>query len=217
MALALFDLDDTLIGGNSPSLWTAYLADLGWVDRESFLTREQALVAQYAALQATLEDYLAFSVQPLIGRTAAEVEHVVAPFVEAVIEPLILSDAMRAVAAHRAAGDRVLVVSASPTFLVAAIAERLGIGELLATELELRHGCYSGGVAGIPCAREGKIARLERWRAEQDETLAGAHFYSDSRNDLPLLGHVEHPHAVNPDAALRAHAERHGWDILTWR
>lgn len=217
MALALFDLDDTLIGGNSPSLWTAHLADLGWVDRESFLAREQALVAQYAALQATLEDYLAFSVQPLVGRTPAEIDCVADAFVEAVIEPLILTDAMRAVAGHRAAGDRVLIVSASPTFLVAAIAARLGIAELLATELELQHGGYSGRIAGIPCAREGKIARLEQWRREQGETLAGAHFYSDSRNDLPLLAHVDHPHAVNPDAALRAHAERHGWDILDWR
>ena len=217
MALALFDLDDTLIGGNSPSLWTAHLADIGWVDRDSFLAREQELVAQYAALQATLEDYLAFSVQPLIGRTAEEVEFIAAPFVEQVIEPLILSDAMRAVAEHRAAGDRILVVSASPTFLVEAIAARLGIDELLATELELQHGGYSGRIAGIPCAREGKIERLEQWRAEQGEPLAGAHFYSDSRNDLPLLCHVAHPHAVNPDAALRAHAEQHGWEILAWR
>ena len=217
MALALFDLDDTLIGGNSPSLWTAYLADLGWLDRESFIPREQELVALYAALQISLEDYLAFSVQPLVGRSREEVDYVASPFVEEVIEPLIHSAAMRAIADHRAAGDRILIVSASPTFLVEAIAARLGIAEVLATELELQHGCYSGRVAGIPCAREGKIQRLEQWLAAQGEALAGAHFYSDSRNDLPLLGHVEHPHAVNPDAALRAHAELHGWDILTWR
>lgn len=216
MALAIFDLDDTLIGGNSPSLWTAYLADLGWLDRESFIPREQELVALYAALQISLEDYLAFSVQPLVGRTKAEVDYVAGPFVEEVIEPLIHSDAMRAIAGHRAAGDRILIVSASPTFLVEAIAERLGIEEVLATELELQQGFYSGGLVGIPCAREGKILRLEQWLAERGARLAGAHFYSDSRNDLPLLCHVEHPHAVNPDAALREHAERHGWDILHW-
>lgn len=217
MALAIFDLDDTLIGGNSPSLWTAHLADLGWVDRESFIAREQELVARYAALQASLEEYMTFSLQPLVGRTPAEVDYVAAPFVEEVIEPLIHSDAMHTIAGHRAAGERILIVSASPTFLVEAIAERLGIAEVLATELELQHGFYSGRVAGIPCAREGKIQRLEQWLAAQGEALAGAHFYSDSRNDLPLLCHVEHPHAVNPDAALRAHAEQHGWDILAWR
>ncbi len=217
MALAIFDLDDTLIDGNSPSLWCAHLADIGWADRESFLAGEQALVARYAALEATLEEYLAFGLQPLVGRTPEEVEYLAGPFVEAVIEPLIHSDAMRCIAAHRAAGERILVISATPTFLVTAIAERLGIAEVLGTDLELQHGCYSGRIAGIPCAREGKIARLEAWLAATGETLEGAHFYSDSRNDLPLLGHVAHPHAVNPDPVLREHARQHGWEILDWR
>jgi len=216
VALALFDLDDTLIGGNSPSLWLENLAAQGWLDRESFIPREQELVAQYAAQRIGLEEYMAFTLQPLVGRTPEEVEFITGPFVEEVIEPLIHGDAMRAVAAHRAAGDRILVISASPTFLVEAIAVRLGIAEVLGTELELQHGCYSGRVAGIPCARDGKIRRLEQWLAAQGEALAGAHFYSDSRNDLPLLCHVAHPHAVNPDAALREHAERYGWDILHW-
>ncbi|HYQ37726.1 MAG TPA: HAD family hydrolase [Pseudomonas sp.] len=216
MALALFDLDDTLIGGNSPSLWLENLAAQGWLDRESFIPREQELVAQYAALRIGLEEYMAFTLQPLVGRTPEEVEFITGPFVEEVIEPLIHGDAMRAVAAHRAAGDRILVISASPTFLVEAIAARLGIAEVLGTELELQHGCYSGRVAGIPCARDGKIRRLEQWLVAQGQALAGAHFYSDSRNDLPLLCHVAHPHAVNPDTALRAHAEQHGWDILHW-
>ena len=216
MALALFDLDDTLIGGNSPSLWLENLAAQGWLDRESFIPREQELVAQYAALRIGLEEYMAFTLQPLVGRTPEEVEFITGPFVEEVIEPLIHTAAMRSIAAHRAAGDRILVISASPTFLVEAIAVRLGIAEVLGTELELQHGCYSGRVAGIPCARDGKIRRLEQWLAAQGEALAGAHFYSDSRNDLPLLCHVAHPHAVNPDAALREHAERYGWDILHW-
>lgn len=217
MTLAIFDLDDTLIDGNSPSLWTAHLADLGWVDRDSFIPREQELVAQYAALQISLEDYFAFSLQPLVGRTPAEVDYIAGPFVEEVIEPLIHSDAMRCVARHRAAGERILIISATPSFLVRAIAARLGIADVLGTDLELQHGHFSGRISGIPTAREGKIQRLAQWLQEQDETLAGAHFYSDSRNDLPLLCHVEHPHAVNPDAALRAHAERHSWEILHWR
>ncbi len=217
MTLAIFDLDDTLIDGNSPSLWTAHLADLGWLDRDSFVPREQELVAQYAALQIGLEDYFAFSLQPLVGRTPEEVDYIAGPFVEEVIEPLIHSDAMRCVARHRAAGERILIISATPSFLVRAIAARLGIEDVLGTDLELQHGSYSGRISGIPTAREGKIQRLAQWLEEQDETLAGAHFYSDSRNDLPLLCHVEHPHAVNPDAALRTHAERQGWEILDWR
>lgn len=217
MTLAIFDLDDTLIDGNSPSLWLEHLADLGWLDRDSFIPREQELVAQYAALQISLEDYFAFGLQPLVGRTPEEVDYIAGPFVEAVIEPLIHSDAMRAVARHRAAGERILIISATPSFLVRAIAERLGIADVLGTDLELQHGHYSGRISGIATAREGKIQRLAQWLEEQGEALAGAHFYSDSRNDLPLLSHVAHPHAVNPDAALRAHAERQGWEILHWR
>ena len=217
MTLAIFDLDDTLIDGNSPSLWLDHLADLGWLDRDSFIPREQELVTQYAALQISLEDYFAFSLQPLVGRTPEEVDYIAGPFVEEVIEPLIHSDAMRTVARHRATGERILIISATPSFLVRAIAERLGIADVLGTDLELQHGYYSGRISGIATAREGKIQRLAQWLETQDETLAGAHFYSDSRNDLPLLCHVEHPHAVNPDAALRAHATQQGWEILDWR
>lgn len=217
MPLALFDLDDTLIDGNSPSLWSAYLAELGWVDRDSFIPREQALVAAYAQRQISLEEYLQFSLQPLIGRTPEEVAHVAAPFVEEVIEPLIHSAAMRAIAEHRQHGDRVLVISATPTFLVEAIAERLRIDDVLGTALALQHGHYSGALQGTPCAREGKITCLEAWAAEHNESLEGAYFYSDSCNDLPLLSRVAHPRAVNPDALLHQEALQRGWSILHWQ
>ena len=217
MAIAIFDLDETLIDGNSPSLWSAHLADLGWADRDSFVPRERELVARYAAGEATLEDYLAFSLQPLVGRTEEEVAHIAAPFVEDVIEPLIFNDAMRCIAQHRAAGDRILIISATQTFLVQAIAERLGVEDVIGTDLQQQHGFYSGAIDGIAAARQGKVAKLEVWLREQGLDLAGTHFYSDSLNDLPLLEHVDHPHAVNPDPVLRTRAEQQGWDILNWR
>lgn len=217
MALAIFDLDETLIDGNSPSLWSAHLGELGWVDTESFVPRERELVARYAAGEATLEEYLAFSLQPLVGRTEEEVSHVAGPFVEDVIEPLIFSDAMRCIARHRAAGDRILIISATQTFLVRAIAERLGVDDVIGTDLALTHGFYSGAIDGIASAREGKVVKLQQWLQEQALSLDGAHFYSDSLNDLPLLEHVEHPHAVNPDPILRARAEEASWEVLNWR
>ncbi len=217
MSLALFDLDDTLIAGNSPSLWLEHLAQLGWVDRDSFIAREQQLVAQYAAGQASLEEYLAHALQPLVGRTPEEVAYVAAPFVEEVIEPLIHGDAMRCVSAHRSQGARILIISATPTFLVEAIAERLGIADVLGTDLALAHGHYSGAIDDLACARDGKRHKLAQWLQAQGESDADAHFYSDSINDLPLLQAVSHAHAVNPDAALRAEAERRGWEILHWR
>lgn len=217
MPLAIFDLDETLIHGDCASLWSKHMADLQWVDRESFLTREQELMALYAEGKLAMEDYMAYTLSPLVGRTEEEVEFVVGPFVEDVIEPIIYSDAMRCLARHRAAGDRLLVISASAHFLVSAIAERLGVEEVLAIDLEQKHGCYSGQTAGVLTYREGKVQRLHDWLASESESLAGAHFYSDSRNDLPLLSLVDHPHAVNPDPTLKAHALQAGWDILAWK
>lgn len=216
MALAIFDLDETLIHGDCASLWAAHMADLGWVDRDSFVPREQELMALYSQGQLSMEEYMTFSLAPLVGRTPEEVEFVVGPFVEDLIEPIIFSDAMRCLAQHRAQGDRLLILSASPRFLVEAIAERLGVSEVLAIECDQQHGGYSGRTSGVLTYREGKVARLDAWLAEQGETLEGAHFYSDSRNDLPLLSLVANPHAVNPDSTLRAHAEQASWDILSW-
>ena len=217
MALAIFDLDETLIDGDCASLWSAYMAQLGWVDGESFLKRDSELMALYSQGLLAMEDYMAFSLSPLVGRTAAEVAHVVGPFVEEVIEPLIYSDACQCLARHRAAGDRLLVISASGVHLVAPIAERLGISDVLAIDLEEQHGCYSGNTQGILTYREGKVKRLHAWLVEQGERLQGAYFYSDSRNDLPLLTQVSQPRVVNPDPVLRAHAEQAGWPILHWR
>ena len=217
MALAIFDLDDTLIDGDCASLWSQQMARLAWVDGESFLRRDAELMAAYAEGKLAMEDYMAFSLSPLVGRTEEEVAFVVAPFVEDVIEPLIHGDACACLARHRAAGDRLLVISASAHFLVSVIAERLGVGEVLAIDLEQAHGHYNGQTRGVLTYREGKVTRLLDWLQAEGESLDGAYFYSDSRNDLPLLQRVAFPHAVNPDPVLREHAEKAGWPILRWR
>lgn len=217
MALAIFDLDETLIGGDCASLWSQEMVKIGWADAMSFIAHEQELMRQYAAGSLAMEDYMAFTLSPLVGRTPEEVAHVVEPFVEDVIEPIFYSDATRCLANHRAAGDRILVISASAHFLVSAVAARLKIEEVLAIDLEEQHGHYSGRTEGVLTYREGKVARLQDWLQEQGETLDGAFFYSDSRNDLPLLQVVEKPHVVNPDPTLLQHAQQAGWPILSWR
>jgi len=217
MALAIFDLDETLIDGDCASLWCHEMAKLGWVDGDSFLRQDAELMALYAEGRLAMEDYMAFSLSPLVGRSVEEVAFVVEPFVEEVIEPLLYSDATRCLANHRAAGDRVLVISASAHFLVSAIAARLGIAEVLAIDLEQQHDCYSGRTRGVLTYREGKVSRLLEWLEQHGESLDGAYFYSDSRNDLPLLQLVSQPHAVNPDPVLRRHAEQAGWPVLSWR
>lgn len=217
MPLAIFDLDDTLIDGDCASLWSEQMARLGWVDPDSFVRRDHELMAAYSRGELAMEDYMAFTLEPMIGRTEEEVEHLVGPWVEDVIEPLIFSDATRCIARHRAAGDRLLVISASGVHLVKPIAERIGIAEVLAIELEFDHGAYSGRTQGTLTYREGKVTRLLEWLDAEGETLDGATFYSDSRNDLPLLERVSRPVAVNPDPVLRAHAEQAGWPVLAWK
>lgn len=216
MALAIFDLDETLIHGDCASLWSEQMVRLSWVDGESFLRRDRELMDAYGKGHLKMEDYMAFSLEPLIGRSQEEVEHLVEPWVEDFIEPIIFSEATRTIAAHRKAGDRILVISASGVHLVGPIAARLGIDEYLGIDLEVVNGIYTGKTVGTLTYREGKITRLLEWLDQEEENLEGASFYSDSRNDLPLLLKVDHPHVVNPDPVLREHAEQHGWPILHW-
>lgn len=216
MALAIFDLDETLIHGDCATLWSEQMGRLGWVDPTSFMARNNELMAAYSRGELAMEDFMAFSLEPLIGRTPEEVAHLVEPWVEDRIEPIIFSDACKAIADHRKAGDRILVISASGTHLVNPIAERLGIDEVLGIELEVKHGVYTGHTVGTLTYREGKITRLLEWLDAEEENLEGASFYSDSRNDLPLLKKVDHPHVVNPDPVLREHAQQAGWPILNW-
>lgn len=216
MALAIFDLDETLIHGDCASLWSEQMARLGWVDGKAFLRRDHELMEAYGRGHLRMEEYMAFSLEPIAGRTLEEVQHLVEPWVEDVIEPIIYGDACRCIAEHRKRGDRILIISASGTHLVGPIAARLGVDEYLAIELEAVNGVYTGQTHGVLTYREGKITRLLEWLDQEQENLEGASFYSDSRNDLPLLLKVDFPHAVNPDAVLREHAEINGWPILSW-
>jgi HAD superfamily hydrolase (TIGR01490 family) len=136
---------------------------------------------------------------------------------EARIEPILLPAAEALLARHRAAGDRLLIVTATNAFVTGPIARRLGVDDLLATDPELRDGRYTGEVAGVPCFQEGKVVRLRAWLAEQGEALTGSHFYSDSHNDIPLLSLVDHPVAVDPDDTLRRHAQDRGWRVISLR
>lgn len=216
MALAIFDLDETLINGDCASLWSKEMARLGWVEGESFMQRDHELMAAYSEGKLAMEDYMAFSLGPMVGRSHAAVASVVAAFIDKVIDPVVYNDARQAITRHRAAGDRLLVISASSVHLVAPIAAHLGIHEVLAIDLEVHDGCFSGRTEGVLTYREGKVIRLMQWLQAEGETLDGASFYSDSRNDLPLLSKVSQPYTVNPDPVLLAHAQKAGWPVLNW-
>jgi HAD superfamily hydrolase (TIGR01490 family) len=217
MTLAIFDLDETLIDGDCASLWNEQMGRFGWVDPASFMRKNNELMAAYNTGQLSMEDYMAFSLEPLVSRTPEDVKHLIGHWIEDFIVPIIYNDACTTIAAHRAAGDRILVISASGLHLVKPIAERIGVDEVLAIELEVKHGVYTGSTQGVLTYREGKVTRLLEWLNTEGESLEGAAFYSDSRNDLALLLKVDHPNVVNPDAVLRDQAEQAGWPIHSWK
>ncbi|WP_213993767.1 HAD family hydrolase [Sodalis sp. dw_96] len=216
MRLALFDLDETLINGDCASLWSRYMFELGWTEGSAFVQREQTLMRQYAQGTLSMDEYMAFTLQPLIGRSTGEVKHHVDRFIETVIVPAMREEAGRCVDAHRARGDRVIVISASGEHLVSPIAQRFGVGETLSITPEVLDDSYTGKTTGILTYREGKVARLSALLGGDLSVLTEASFYSDSSNDLPLLIQVGNPHAVNPDGVLLRHAQGAGWPIHHW-
>ncbi len=217
MALAIFDLDETLINGDCASLWSSRMGSLGWVDSEAFMRENGALMSAYSQGRLAMEDYMAFSLAPMKGRRQSQVAPLIETFIDEVIEPLIYDDAREAVERHRKANDRVLVISASGDHLVRPIAARLSIADVLAIDLDIFDGCYTGQTRGVLTYREGKAVRLEDWMRDQQESYAGSSFYSDSRNDLPRLCRVENARAVNPDPTLFRYAVEADWPVLSWR
>ena len=161
--------------------------------------------------------FLAFSLKPLSEHPRERLDAWHAQFMREKIEPLITAAAEGLVERHRAAGDTLMIITATNSFVTAPIAVRLGISHLIATEPERRGARFTGRVAGTPSFREGKVERLQDWLARHQATLEGSWFYSDSHNDLPLLERVRHPVAVDPDATLFAHAEAKGWPVISLR
>jgi HAD superfamily hydrolase (TIGR01490 family) len=218
--LALFDLDGTLLDGDTDELWCEFLIAEGILDRAGFEARNRDVAERYAEGAITPAEFCAFYASTLAGRTPAEWAGQRERFVASVIVPRLGAAARALVDGHRKAGDRLLLTTATNRFLTAPIAAFLGFdeGHLIATELELEGGRFTGRNRGVLNMREGKVARLQTWLAEAgvaSGALADAVFYSDSGNDLPLLRAVGGPVAVDPDARLRAEAERAGWSIIS--
>ncbi len=217
MPLAIFDLDNTLIAGDSDHLWGEFLVDRGLVDAERYRRENDRFYAEYRAGTLDIMEFLGFSLAPLARHEPTELERLRADYLAERIAPILLEKAHQLIARHRAAGDRLLIITATNRFITEPIAGLLGIDELIATEPEVLDGRYTGRVSGTPCYREGKIERLGEWLNGSGLDLGGSHFYSDSHNDLPLLERVDHPVAVDPDDRLREIAQQRGWPVLSLR
>jgi HAD superfamily hydrolase (TIGR01490 family) len=223
MRLALFDLDDTLLDGDCSDRWNLWMIEQGWIsDVETFMARTEKMHQAYHAGKLKLEEYLAMTLAPLRGRRVADVQKEVERFVATHLQPRIFDQAWACLEEHRQAGDTLLLISASSRHLVGPIATTLGIENVLAVELSVEHGInedarYTGGSEGIFSYRGGKVLRFKQWLAEQQINPSHTTFYSDSRNDLPLLQYVDSPVAVNPDPVLAEVASVEGWRRLDWR
>jgi HAD superfamily hydrolase (TIGR01490 family) len=201
--LAIFDLDNTLLGGDSDHAWGEFLVQRGIVDREEYRLANDRFYRQYQDGTLDIHAYLAFALDPLTRYDTAELAALHADFMATTILPLHLPKAAALLDEHRARGDHLLIITATNAFITRPIARWLGVDDILATEPELRDGRYTGKSVGTACFREGKVTRLHEWLAEHPFDLAQASFYSDSQNDLPLLELVGRPVAVDPDDTLR--------------
>ncbi len=214
MALALFDLDNTLLAGDSDYLWGVFLAEKGVVDRDHYERENERFYQEYKEGRLDIMEFLTFSLRPLAENDPRQLRAWREEFLAEKIDPLITEDARLLVEMHRKRGDTLVVITATNAFVTAPIVERFGIPNLIATEPELEDGRFTGRVEGIPCFREGKVKRLKAWLEGREERLENAWFYSDSHNDLPLLELVSHPMAVDPDPALETVAAERGWPVL---
>jgi HAD superfamily hydrolase (TIGR01490 family) len=214
--LALFDLDNTLLAGDSDFEWAQFLIEQGVLDREVYEARNRHFYEQYKAGTLDIHEFLDFQLKPLARHPRSVLDSWHREFMRRKILPIVRDSARALVERHRA--DLCAIVTATNSFVTAPIARAFGIEHLIATEPEHRDGEFTGRVCGAPCFREGKIVRVERWLEERGLTFdafESSSFYSDSLNDLPLLERVTHPVAVDPDDTLRAHALRNGWPVIT--
>lgn len=217
MALAIFDLDNTLLAGDSDYLWGVFLAERGIVDGAEYERENARFYQDYREGRLDIHAFLRFSLAPLRDNDPERLLCWRTEFLREKIEPIILPTARALVERHRAAGDTLLIITATNAFVTAPIAEALGVPHLIATVPALAGDRYTGEVEGIPSFREGKVTRLLAWLADSGEGLAGSTFYSDSHNDLPLLERVDHPVAVDPDDELARHARARGWPVISLR
>ncbi len=217
VSLAIFDLDNTLIAGDSDHRWGEFLVHKNIVDPELYKTRNDEFYHAYQAGTLDIQAYLDFALEPFTRLSAEELSALRDEFMADWIQPLMLDRAAELLRSHRERGHHLLIITATNRVVTGPIAERLGVDELLATEAEHDGHRYTGKVAGTPCFREGKVTRLHQWLEQNPHRLEHSYFYSDSANDLPLLEAVGHPIAVDPDPTLEAAARERRWPIISLR
>lgn len=215
MALALFDLDHTLLAGDSGIMWQNFLGRLGVMgDEEAHIARAQRFSDEYHQGVLNYPMFLDFMLDPLVRFPLSDLQSWMAAFIEEKVKPVVKARGLDVIQEHRDRGDCLVMISATNRFITEPIAKVFGIEHVISTDPEIVEGRYTGKISGDPCYQEGKILRLVKWASQEGHSLDAATFYSDSFNDLALLSYVDHPVAVDPDARLREFASEQGWKIL---
>ena len=217
MAIALFDLDNTLIAGDSDYLWGCFLVEQGIVDKGLYERKNRRFYDQYRVGELDIHEFLDFQLRPLSEHPVETLQQWRRQYIEEKITPILLPKAQALIDRHRQQGDTLVVITATNQFITGPIVELFDIPHLLATEADIIDDRYTGKVSGIPCFQNGKVTRLSDWLEENRHSLDNSWFYSDSHNDLPLLNRVTHPVAVDPDEVLEEHARTNDWPIISLR
>ncbi|MEZ5535801.1 MAG: HAD family hydrolase [Thiolinea sp.] len=217
MTLALFDLDNTLIKGDSDHAWGEFLVRKELVDAEEYRRINDHFYGQYQQGTLDIREYNRFALKFLSENDMETLNALHRTFMQEVILPIIDDKARQLIDQHRQQGHTLVIITATNSFVTRPIAAELGIEHLLAIEPKIVNGHISRELEGEPTFREGKVIRLREWLAGREETLQGSYFYSDSHNDLPLLEIVDHPVAVDPDNSLKEIATQRGWPVISLR
>ncbi len=220
MNLAIFDLDNTLLAGDSDFQWGQFLIEKGLLKREEHEARNIEFYEDYKAGRLDIHAFLNFQLKPLSDHPRAKLNEYLAQYIESKVRPMMTEKARALVNQHKANGDLLMIITATNSFVTGPIAAAFGVEHLIGTDPEQVNGEFTGKVAGLPSFQEGKVTRLNDWLSARGQSLADFEttwFYSDSHNDLPLMKRVKKPVAVDPDDILRAHAEQQGWPIISLR
>lgn len=217
MTLAIFDLDGTLLNGDSDYTWGQFLVEKGLVDTQVYKEANDKFFKQYQSGTLDIFEYLAFSLAPLTQFSKAELTALHQTFMQEKIQPMMQKKASELLKHHKDQGHFLLMITATNQFVTGPIGEALGMDHIIAPVPEIVNDQYTGKVVGIPSFQAGKVTRLNDWLAETGYSMEGSYFYSDSRNDLPLLELVTHPVAVDADETLTNIAQERGWQHISLR
>ncbi len=217
MALALFDLDNTLLADDSDFLWGCFLVDKGLVDKSTYDAANQHFYEEYKQGTLDIFEFLAFSLKPLTRFSMEKLCELHNEFMQKHIKSAMTEKGKIQIQHHRDKGDTIVIITATNRFVTEPIAKAFLVDDLIATNPEIVDGKYTGKVAGTPCFQEGKITCLNQWLLNTSHDLENSTFYSDSHNDLSLLECVTTPIAVDPDDELQATALERNWEIRSFR